>query len=238
MGFRENCLMEGIAMDEDFYRKLSEYRLLYAEDDRGVQTYMHELLNLFFNETLVANDGKEAYALYKEYHPDLIITDIKMPHMSGIELIRKIREHDLDTKAIIVTAYSEVELLLEVMDLSLVCYIVKPITESKLLEALEKFLHVREKKLYKELASECYYDSVQKSILYRDCICELSKRESKFIELLIMHHDSLVSYELIEEKLWPDEYMSLNAMRLMIKNLRKKLPDGVIKNVQGLGYKL
>jgi len=230
--------MEGVAMDEDFYHKLSEYRLLYAEDDSGVQKYMHELLGLFFEDILIASDGREAYALYKEKRPDVIITDIKMPYLSGIELIKKIREHDHETKIIIITAYSEVELLLDVMDLSLVCYIVKPITEAKLLEALEKFLHVREKKLYKELAHECYYDSVQKAILYRDRICELSKRESKFIELLIMHHDSLVSYEAIEEKLWPEEYMSLNAMRLMIKNLRKKLPDGVIKNAQGLGYKL
>lgn len=53
-----------------------------------------------------------------------------------------------------------------------------------------------------------------------------------------MQKDSIISYEEIEQKLWESEYMSLNALRLMIKNLRKKLPEGTLKNIQGIGYKL
>ena len=50
--------------------------------------------------------------------------------------------------------------------------------------------------------------------------------------------DAIISYSEIEEKLWENECMSLNALRLMIKNFRKKLPSGSLKNIQGIGYKL
>ena len=172
-----------------------------------------------------------------EHHPDLVITDIKMPRVSGIELVKKIREHDSQAHIIIITAYTEVDFMLEAIELSLLRYIVKPITEPKLFEAFEKFLQSKEKNSLKELSEGWFYDSLQKIILHESITYELTKKEAKLIELLLQK-DSIITYEEIEEKLWEHEYMSLNALRLMVKNLRKKLPEGILKNIQGIGYKL
>lgn len=224
-------------MDEKMLRKLSNYRVLYAEDDVGVSKNVYELLSLLFQEVYLANDGEEAYELFFEHQPDLVITDIKMPRLSGIELAKKIRENDDKAHIIIITAYTEVDFMLEAIELSLLRYIVKPITESKLFDALEKFLQLKEKASLQEIAPEWYYDTLQKSITNGTQIYELTKKEAKLIELLL-HKDSIITYEEIESNLWENEYMSLNALRLMIKNLRKKLPDGTLKNIQGIGYKL
>lgn len=225
-------------MDELSLAKLSKYSVLYAEDDRGVQESMVELLEHIFKEVRVASDGEAAYALYQEKHPDLLITDIKMPYMNGIELAKKIRETDSKTKIVMLTAYSDVELMLEVIDLALLCYTVKPITETKLFLAFDKFLKAQDKTVHKKLSSDCYYDSIEKSILFKDKICQLTKKEAKLLDILFANKEGIVTYEAIEEALWGDEYMSHNAMRLMIKNLRKKLPEGVLKNAQGIGYKI
>lgn len=229
--------VKGIGMDEKMLKKLAPYRVLYAEDDVGVRKNVYELLSLLFKEVYLANDGEEAYKLFVQHKPDLIITDIKMPHLSGIELTKKIREIDNKAHIIIITAYTEVDFMLEAIELSLLRYIVKPITEPKLFDALEKFLQSKEKAHLQELAPDWYYDSLQKVVLHHTQVYELTKKEAKLIELLLQK-DSIISYEEIEQKLWESEYMSLNALRLMIKNLRKKLPEGTLKNIQGIGYKL
>lgn len=218
-------------------KNLANYRVLYAEDDEGVRKNVYELLCLLFKEVYLAGDGEEAYELFLRKKPDLIITDIKMPRISGIDLAKKIRDKDTEAHIIIITAYTEVDFMLEAIELSLLRYIVKPITEPKLFEALEKFLHAKEKANLKEIAPHWHYDSLQKVIVNESYIYELTKKEAKLIELLLLK-DSIITYEEIEEQLWESEYMSLNALRLMIKNLRKKLPNGALKNIQGIGYKL
>lgn len=224
-------------MDEKILKRLCNYTVLYAEDDVGVQKNVSELLALFFKRVYLASDGQEAYELFKEHRPDLVITDIKMMGVSGIELVKKIRETDEEAHVIIITAYTEVDFMLEAIELSLLRYIVKPITEPKLLDAFEKFLQAKEKSSLKELCDGWYYDTAQKTILHEDTTYELTKKESKLLDLLL-YKDAIITYEEIEQKLWDNEYMSLNALRLMIKNLRKKLPEGVLKNIQGIGYKL
>lgn len=224
-------------MDEKILKKLENYSVLYAEDDTGVRKNVFELLSLLFKEVYLASDGQEAYEQFIANKPDLVITDIKMPRLSGIELAKQIRSHDDEAHIIIITAYTEVDFMLEAIELSLLRYIVKPITEPKLFEALEKFLQSKEKTNLKELAPNWFYDNLQKAITHENDIFELTKKEAKFIEMLLSK-DSIITYEEIEQKLWDGEYMSLNALRLMIKNLRKKLPEGTLKNIQGIGYKL
>ncbi len=141
-------------MDEKMLKKLSPYRVLYAEDDAGVRKNVYELLCLLFKEVYLATDGEEAYELFVKHKPDLIITDIKMPQLSGIDLAKKIRESDNKAHIIIITAYTEVDFMLEAIELSLLRYIVKPITEPKLFDALEKFLQAKEKAHLQELAPE------------------------------------------------------------------------------------
>lgn len=224
-------------MNEAMLERLSKYRVIYAEDDDGVRKNVHEILSLMFCEVLLAKDGLEAYKLFQAQQVDLIITDIKMPNLSGIELAKRVRKEDKNIQIIIISAHTEVDFMLEAVELNLIRYIVKPITETKLIEALEKFLSLHQAENQHILQDGWVYDSLEKVISNKQERFELTKKEAKFLDMLLKKKNVL-SYEEIETSLWGDEYMSLNALRLMIKNFRKKLPSGALKNIQGFGYKL
>ena len=224
-------------VDLKLLEQLSNYTVLYAEDDVGLRKNVAEMLELLFKKVFVASDGEEAYALFQEKSPHIVITDIKMPKLSGIELAKKIRKQDTNIQIIIISAYTEVDYMLDAIDLSLMKYIVKPITETKLFEALEKFLELQKSSGMIDLKDGWIYNSAQKVITHEDDLFELTKKESALLEMLLAKK-SVLTYEEIEMELWRDEYMSLNALRLLMKNFRKKLPEGYLKNIQSVGYKL
>ena len=224
-------------MNPALIKQLGNFRVVYAEDEEGVRRSVAEMLELLFKEVYLASDGQEALELYEDHKPDLIITDIKMPRMSGIELVRAIRETGSSTPIIVISAHTEVDYMLDAIELSLVRYIVKPITETKLMSALEKFVETSSSKDQIPLMEGWEIDFAKSVILSPKEELPMTKKEAKLLRLFV-HKDAVISYEEIENELWPNEYMSLNALRLLIKNLRKKLPDGVLKNIQGVGYKL
>lgn len=230
-------MKEIIFMNEVMLTQLSNYTVLYAEDDEGVRVNVAEMLNLIFKKVLMAQDGLEAYELFLEYKPELVITDIKMPKLNGMDLARKIRKEDTKIQILIMSAHTEVDFMLEAIDLSLMKYLVKPITQTKLFDALDKFLQTQKIDNLVTLKDGWGYNSAKKVTVFDEKEFELTKKESKLLEMLL-HKKSVLTYSEIEQELWKDEHMSLNALRLLIKNLRKKLPEGYLKNIQSIGYKL
>ena len=118
--------------------KFKKYTILYVEDDEGVRTINSRFLQRMFNELYLAVDGEEAYELYNKYSPDIILTDINMPRLNGIDLSKRIRENDSSVKIIISTAFSDKKYLLDAIELNLEKYIIKPLNSRNLLPALTK----------------------------------------------------------------------------------------------------
>ncbi|MDZ7818500.1 MAG: response regulator [Aliarcobacter sp.] len=217
-----------------------KYTILYIEDDEGVRTINSRFLNRMFNELYEAKDGEEGYSLYKKYHPDIILTDIKMPKLDGISLAKKIREKDKTTKIIISTAFSEKNYLMDAIELNLEKYIIKPLTSRNLMPALTKAVDSLEKqKDFKIFLDDNFYFDNNTSLFYfENKVIDLTKKELLFLKLLTLNKDRVVSYEEIEQNIWEDEYMSLNSLRTSIGFLRKKIPFNCIKNISNMGYKL
>jgi len=151
-----------------------------------------------------------------------------------------IRAHDKDVQIIIATAHSDTEYLLKAVELQLVKYIIKPITKEKLIDALEKSMQLIEdkSKFNLELSSTCRYNAFEKIIYNNDKKIKLTKNETLFLDLLAHHHTRVVKYEEIESAIWAYEGMSQDAIRSLVRGLRKKVPDGAIENISGSGYKL
>ena len=220
--------------------KFKNYTILYIEDDEGVRTINSRFLNRMFNKLYEAKDGEEGLALYKKYHPDIILTDIQMPKMDGITLCKKIRKTDQTTKIIISTAFSDKDYLLEAIELRLEKYIIKPLTSRNLLPALTKAIEdiEKEKDAKVVLAKNFYFINSTSLFYFKEEVLELNKKELLFLKLLVINKTRVVSYEEIEQYVWEDEYMSLNSLRTTIGFLRKKIPFNCIKNVSNMGYKL
>lgn len=194
--------------------KLKHYTLLFVEDEQGIRENLQEYFSLMFQEVFVACDGVEALEIFHEESIDLVITDLKMPNMTGIELVKEIRKEDQITDIIIASAHTDVEFLLSSIPLGLVDYVVKPLTEEKIMTVLEKFANTKTIALDEK---------------------DFSTKELKFLEVF-GNQNRVITYDEIEQHIWGDKFMSQNALRVFIKNLRKKLPEDTIKNVSNQGY--
>lgn len=121
-------------IDKQFFH----LKLLYIEDDIGVRSVNLRSLKRMFQIVYEASDGIDGFEKYKEFTPDIIITDIKMPLLDGISMVKKIRENDRKTRIIITTAFTDEQNLIDAVELDIVRYIVKPISQRNLIPALEK----------------------------------------------------------------------------------------------------
>lgn len=225
-------------MDKALISNLSNFTLLYVEDEEGIRNNITEILKHLFKEIFIAKNAKEAYSLYENHKPDLIITDIKMPNETGIELVKKIRKRDSKVRVIITSAHTDLEYMLEATELHLVKYIIKPITQIKLNEALEAFIKSYDTARVYNLAESWLFDESKSLIQSPLEEFKLTKKENQFLKLLIQKN-RIITYEEMENIIWTEEHiMTPNAMRLFIKNFRKKLPDNSLRNIQGTGYRL
>ena len=104
----------------------NNYSLLYAEDNETVRDGYMLYFSKFFNNVYEAKDGKEAWDIFKQERPNIVILDINMPEISGLDVAHMIGDIDDTCKIIMLTAYSDVEKLMKAIKLNLTEYIVKP----------------------------------------------------------------------------------------------------------------
>jgi len=122
-------------------KKLGEITLLYIEDDKISREEIEFLLQTFVKELIVAKDGEEGLKAYHTHRPDLILTDIQMPVMNGLDMIKVIRETDKKIPIVITTAFNDNDYLFKAIDLDVTAYLTKPIDSKKLLNKLAELAH-------------------------------------------------------------------------------------------------
>ena len=115
-----------------------DYTVLYAEDDEQTQESMGSILHRLFKTTYIANNGAEAIRLFKDHHPDIVLTDIQMPKVTGLELARAVKEISPKTPIIITTAFNEERYFLNAIELGIDSFLLKPIEKEKLFNVLYK----------------------------------------------------------------------------------------------------
>jgi len=112
--------------------------VLLVDDDEEARGQVKKILTVFFSSVLVANDGEEALTIYKNHNVDMIITDLTMPKMCGLELVVEIRKIKQKQKIIVMSAHTETEIIIKAIKSGLDGYILKPIDASQMFEAIEK----------------------------------------------------------------------------------------------------
>ena len=227
-------------MKKDVIEKLQSLTLLYAEDEVGLRANIADSLRYYLKEVYEANDGKEAYDIYLEKKPDIILSDIHMPNINGLEFVKKVRKTNRSIPIVMITAHTDKEYLLEAVPLRMEKYIVKPIELEPLFDVLEKCVEVLDlnKEVVLKIDKNYVYDYDKKELKYKNKNIILNKKEMMFLEVLISNQNRIVNYEELQDKVWGDDIMTDSALRSLVRNLRKKLPTDLIFNLSGVGYRL
>ncbi|MFY9074425.1 DNA-binding response regulator [Malaciobacter mytili] len=224
-------------MNKELLEQLKNFTILCVEDEEGIRKRLVNTLKYYFKEVYAASCVDEGYELYLEYKPSIILSDIEMPNKNGIALIEKIRKKDLSSIVIMVTAYSNEEYLLDLINLNINQYILKPVNSETLLNGILKAL-VKKLTLKIHFTEELYFDMSCRELFYNDEIVNLRKRDKDFIVLLYENKNQVLTYTLIEEHLWKDKIMSMSALKTFIKEFRQRIPFDIITNIPQEGYKL
>ena len=219
---------------------LGNLKVLLVEDEEKVREYIAKSLRYIVSEVQEASNGKEALKILDTFSPDIIITDLEMPVMNGVEFIKTLRKRDKNVCIAVLTAHSTNEYLINLVDMHIEQFIIKPINFDKMLVVLEKCQKVIINKVEQNLYSflDYTYDFNQKILKYKDTIITLTKKEILFLELLFVHSNRIIIYEELQESIWSNTIMTDNAIRSLVRNLRSKLPEDFIVNLSGIGYKL
>lgn len=217
-------------------RSLQDLKILCVEDETNISKLLKEAIGEYFYSFTLAKDGLEGIEKFHKVNPDIVITDIMMPNLDGLEMTKKIKQLDENIPVIILSAYSEKEKLLKAIDLGISKYFIKPFDPDKLLEYLS-FL-AKKLSLQKVVCLNQYYsyDLNTKTLFENEKSIKLTKREELFFYLLIKSTNHFISLDQMQNELWEEENISPERIRTFIKRLRAKLHYKLIENSSSKGY--
>jgi YesN/AraC family two-component response regulator len=118
--------------------------LLYVEDEPAAREEILIFLQRRAREVFAAANGREGLELFREKRPDVVVTDIRMPVLDGLEMSKQIRVIDRDAKIVVTSAHGDTAYLMQAIDVGIDAYVMKPVDTGKLLEALRKCAEVVE----------------------------------------------------------------------------------------------
>lgn len=223
--------------------------IMYIEDDVLATTKLKHILEKYFNKIIIASNGQDAFEKIKvEPKIDLIISDINMPKMDGLEFLEELRKDNLEVPFIFVTARDEPDKMLKAIQLDINNYILKPINLQNLLSIIDKIVE----KLYKEyllleknshiqLNKDLFWNKNNKTLIFENNIIKLTKKELLFIEILMSDENKVHKIEEIISTLWEEEFLEKDYvanLKNLISRLRSKVPSLNIENLYGMGYKI
>lgn len=221
------------------FDNLKKLEILYADDDEVLRISTINILETLFDNVYSARDGKQAIDIFdNNKNIKIIMLDIKMGNISGIDVAKYIRKIDKNIQIFLVSSYTETKDLIDAVKLNLVDYLEKPFTFRQLLGVFERCLERMEqdKPLLINVCSNVDYCHFTKQLIIGYQKIQLSKNEILAIELLLEKRGEMISYEFFANAI--GDQISEIALKNIISRLRKKIQNDCIKNVAKLGYLL
>lgn len=223
---------------------MSKPKILIIEDEQKISRVLQLELEYENYETDVADNGKDALRLMEEKEWDLVLLDIMIPELSGLEVLRRVRRFDEDTPVILLTARDEIHDKVSGLDLGANDYITKPFQIEELLARIR--VHLRRPKAKKESNDGLQVGKLQVNLSSREVSreesqIELTPREFDLLVCLLKNKNIVLTREQLIEQVWGyDYYGDTNVVDVYIRYLRQKVDNGFdtpyIQTVRGVGY--
>jgi DNA-binding response OmpR family regulator len=237
---------------QELYKLTATKSILFVEDDSILRQSAQIMFKELFKRVDIAADGLEALKCYSNFynkdliHYDIVITDIKMPRMDGINLAQEIYNINKDQNIIVISAHDDSEYLIQLINMGISCFIQKPFTTQDMLSKIHavcqehsRLSNSNEKRIpLKENYLWCHH---AKSMLHDGQEIKLTKNEKRLLHLLFS--DTLMTFKADEiyDYINSDtegELFNANSLKSLIKRLRKKVPNTLIENIYSEGYKI
>ncbi len=213
-------------------------RILLVEDDIMIGESLHQALKDDGYSVDWAQDGEVAYISLQSHAYDLLLLDLGLPRLSGIEVLRRLRTRGDDLPVLILTARDSVDDKVLGLDSGADDYLVKPFALKEVEARIRTLLRRRAGRVQPVMAhGGLRIDPATHRLDYGDKQIVLSAKEFSLMRALLEKPGAIYSRAQLEERLygWNEEVES-NAVEVNIHNLRKKLGSDVIRNIRGVGY--
>ncbi len=216
-------------------------RVLVVEDDPEIAEVLRRTLRQEGHEVRSAGDGEEALAAAAEFVPDLVILDLGLPKLDGVEVLRRLRADD-DVPVLILTARADLDDRVEGLDTGADDYLVKPFERQELLARMRALMRRRPPRGAATLVlGDLRLNPATREVFRGDREIELTAREFELLEFLLRNERLVVSRERLLEEVWGYDPLAMtNTIDVFISNLRRKLEeDGeprLLHTKRGAGY--
>ena len=220
-------------------------RVLVIDDDRAVRDAVRRAFTLEGFDVHAADGGLEGLQRLNETKPDVIVLDVMMPDVDGLEVCRRIRASGDRTPILMLTARDAVSDRIDGLDAGADDYLVKPFDIGELGARVRALLRRTNGGLGGERLTfgDLELDADRHGARLGDRVVDLTRTEYQLLELLMLNPRRVLPHSLIYERVWGYDFgPSSNALRVYIGYLRRKLADlgapDLIQNVRGVGYAL
>lgn len=215
-------------------------KLLVIEDEVMLNRSIVKLLKTQQYSVDAAYDGEEAIDYIRATNYDVIISDIMMPRLDGLGVLKYLRNHQIKTPVLMLTAKDTLEDKVTGLDAGADDYLVKPFEFDELLARIRVMLrrNNRENLTSNVHFGDCCLDFVKKTVTKNSSLVDLTAKEYALLECLVRHPNVILSREQIREHIWGFDYEGeSNIIDVLVKNIRKKLENPmVIVTKRGMGY--
>jgi DNA-binding response OmpR family regulator len=219
-------------------------RVLVVEDDDAIAQVLTRSLRMEGYEVRVAEDGIVALEQAHGFLPDLVVLDLGLPGMDGLEVAKELRNRDDDVPILVLTARDAVESRVEGLDAGADDYLVKPFERQELLARLRALLRRRPPRGQANLSvGDLKLNPDTHEVARGDRAVDLTQREFELLEYLMRNERIVVSRQRLLDEVWGyDPFSMTNTIEVFVSNLRRKLEaDGeprLLHTIRGAGYVL
>ena len=218
-------------------------KVLIVEDEQSISNFISMVLNASGYDTIIVGSGEEALTMIASHCPDLIVLDLGLPDMDGMEVLKSVRKWS-NLPVVVVSARNHEHDKVDALDYGADDYLVKPFA----LEELSARLRVLTRSQFgagdsRLVAGDLTLDTGTRRVKRGGAEIALSAREYALLEYLMHNKGIVLSREKIENHVWNFDYEGgTNVVDVYIRYLRKKIDDGherkLIHTVRGMGYVL
>lgn len=212
-------------------------KILLLEDEQMLSEAIHEYLLSLGHRVTLFFDGSEALDALKKETFDLLILDINVPGIDGLDLLEQLHALKIRPPAIYISALVDIEGISRAYDLGCYDYLKKPFHLKELALRIDKVIqNCAAPQNHMRLSKSYGYDASTSTLVCDNVTQTLTKRQLQIIDLLARNRGRVVEFDQFRAYVWDEEYVDNATIRAEVSRLKKSLKEDFIQNIRALGY--